>query len=56
MLTTYMKKYFSTNFNLARLKTLRLELHNSPEVGFQEHNTNKILSKYLIETLGISSE
>ena len=47
MLSNYLKHNFSTVFNLARLKALRLELHNSPEVGFKEHNTNKILTKYL---------
>lgn len=38
-----LKTLFSTTFNLARLKALRLELNNSPELAFQEYNTGKIL-------------
>ena len=46
MLSSLLKQSFSTQFNLARLKALRLELHNSPEVGFKEYNTGKILTNY----------
>jgi len=47
MLTIHFKTNFATFFNLERLKVLRLELHNSPEVGFYEFQTHKILKKYL---------
>ena len=55
MISSCLNKSFSTSFNLSRLKALRLELHNSPEVGFKEYNTSKILKKYLTEILNINS-